>query len=130
MRLSRPSRPPSRTDAMLPMMNVVLLLLVFMMLMGGVALAPDPVLAPRSTQATPLAADAAVPELQLDADGVLRDRDGVAVELARWMTQSPPPQSLRLHADAQAPGPVVVGLLQALQAAGVSRVQLLATQRQ
>ncbi len=129
MRLSRPSRPPSRTDAMLPMMNVVLLLLVFMMLMGGVALAPDPVLVPRSTQATPLAADAAVPELQLDADGVLRDRDGVAVELARWMTQSPP-QSLRLHADAQAPGPVVVGLLQALQAAGVSRVQLLATQRQ
>lgn len=127
MQLSSPTRPRSRIDAMLPMMNVVLLLLMFLMLGGSAVLGDhDRATAPRSAHALPQQAPD-VPVLHLDAAGVLRDGDGNPFDPAAMTV--PAAGMLRLQADARAPGPTVVAVLQALQAAGVSRVQLAAVAR-
>ena len=124
MRLPSP-RPAAMPAEMLPILNVVLLLLVFFVMLARVT-APvtgDAVL-PRSSGA--VTADAALPLLQLGVDGRLQV-DGLDIaepSLRDWLRGTGATQ-LRLQAHAQAPAARVLATLTLLRAAGAQRVQLL-----
>lgn len=111
---------------MLPILNVVLLLLVFFVMLARVAVpAAAEVVLPRSTGA--VAADAALPLLQLGVDGRLQadGREIPETALGDWLHRSGAATQLRLQAHAQAPAAQVLATLALLRAAGAERVQLL-----
>lgn len=124
MRLPSP-RPAAMPADMLPILNVVLLLLVFFVMLARVAVpaTADAVL-PRSAGA--VSADAALPLLQLGADGKLQvdGRELAETALGDWLRGTGATQ-LRLQAHAQAPAARVLATLALLRAAGAQRVQML-----
>lgn len=124
MRLSSP-RPPAMPADMLPILNVVLLLLVFFVMLARVAVpsTADAVL-PRSGGA--VTADAALPLLQLGVDGRLQvdGQEMAETSLGEWLRGAGVTE-LRLQAHAQAPAARVLATLALLRAAGAQRVQLL-----
>jgi biopolymer transport protein ExbD len=128
-----PARPRrSRTeDAMLPLINIVFLLMVSFMLVG--ALSPPDAFdlePPRSKTLTP--ADAGAHSLVVAADGRIGlgreafPREQLAARAATWRAQNPG-TVLQVKADAAAETQAVLDVLDVLQAAGIARVELMAT---
>ena len=115
---------------MLPLINVVFLLMVFFMLVG--ALAPPEALPVRPARAATLdPADASSGSLVVAADGRLGlagevfASDQLAARVAAWRAQQPH-AVLQVKADAGAEAQGVLDVLEALRAAGVPRVELMA----
>ncbi|MGH8518058.1 MAG: ExbD/TolR family protein [Panacagrimonas sp.] len=117
-------------DAMLPLINVVFLLMVFFMLVG--ALSPPEafeLVPPRSNTLNP--ADAGGRSLIVAADGRLglgREafaQEQLAAHAATWLAQNPG-AVLQVKADAAAEAQSVLEVLEVLQAAGITKVELLA----
>ena len=115
-------------EPVLPLVNIVFLLLIFFMLAGSLA-AQDPVPAepPRSSVQAQLNDRDLV--IVLGADGALAV-DGAAVARAELATaldgalRAAPNRMAWLKADANADSLDVIVLLEALQEAGLERVQL------
>lgn len=113
----------------LPMINVVFLLLIFLMLVGTVS-APDllPVQPPASAAGEP------VPEpgqpLLLSGDGRLAfggellDERALSLRVGLWRVQNPG-LALQLKADANVAAAQVVRVLEQLRAAGAAKVVLI-----
>lgn len=127
----RPRR--SRTeDVMLPLINIVFLLMVSFMLVG--ALSPPDAFdlePPRAKTLTP--ADAGELSLVVAADGRLglgREAfppDQLSARASAWRAQNPG-AVLQVKADAGADTQAVLEVLDILQASGIARVELMATQ--
>lgn len=123
------SAPVRRDGDMLPVLNVVLLLLVFFLMLAqfGEASAPAPEGGPESRHARVAHEDGAA--LALGRDGRLRDA-GLPLDdaaLGAWLDAQPlRRQRIRLRADAQVSASRVVDVLQRLEAQGVRQVQLAA----
>lgn len=131
-RLRRTGRRRQDENGILPLINVVFLLLIFVMLTGRMA-AEDPgvVQPPVSSRGDPLAGDAV--ELTILADGSLRllGRTITAAELRGSLPSAEPgaPRRVRIRADAAADSRQLVALIPVLRAAGVEAVELMAVPR-
>lgn len=115
-------------EPVLPLVNIVFLLLIFFMLAGSLAAqAPVPAEPPRSSVQAQLNDRDLV--IVLGADGALAV-DGAAVPRAELATaldgalRAAPNRMAWLKADANADSLDVIVLLEALQEAGLERVQL------
>lgn len=115
---------------MLPVMNVVLLMMVFLLLTGRLAGQPGAVAAtdadrlPQSHQALEARVEGRV--LRLDERGQLWG-DGArieAAELTAWLAELPAGPDVILEADAGVSAPVVMAVLRQMQVAGHRRVHL------
>ncbi len=111
---------------LLPILNVVLLLLVFFMMLARIGAAPAAPSAELPRADAGAAADPVAPLLRLDAQGVLHDgaRALAAHELGQWR-HSTGARRVRLQARHDAAAPNLLALLALLHAAGVEQVQLL-----
>ena len=119
-------------EAMLPLINLVFLLMVFFMLVGGFA-APD-ALDLQPTQSQHLnEADADVQRLLVSRDAQLALGDAVfgieqlASQIETWRLANPE-RRLQLKADARADAQFVVALLEQLRGLGLEQVELLTAQ--
>lgn len=130
MKLPALLRRRSADDAMLPLINVVFLLMVFFMLVG--ALSPREafdLVPPRSATLNP--ADGGSHSLIVAADGRLGlgreafPREQLAARAITWRTRHPG-TVLQVKAEASADTQAVLEILETLQAAGITRVELLA----
>ena len=128
----------SSDDGMLPLINIILLLLIFFMIGGRIAPAPDLVvqapvsdLGERHTEVSPVIYVGPGGEVRfrgqiVDLEG---DHDWNASLLGSGAdhaarTHSARTHSLRIHADRGAEARLVVGLLKDLRGAGVETVEL------
>lgn len=131
--LPRPER-RARGAAILPLINVVFLLLMFIVL-AGVVRSPDPftLSPPQATEGQQ--ADATDPEatLYVAQSGEIRFR-GVTSEadafvaIAR-LAAAGELDALTLRADANVPAPRIVKLVEALRLTGITQVQLQAERK-
>lgn len=132
MKLS-PTPPRRKSDeAMLPLINLVFLLMVFFMLVGGIT-TPD-ALEMQAVQARQLnEADAAHMGLLVGRDGQLAlggqvfDIEQLAPRIEAWR-QAQAGRSLQLKADARADAQFVVALLEQLRGLGLEDVEILAVE--
>lgn len=121
MRFARP-RPRRGTDAAVPMINVVFLLLIFFMMAARIAPAPPFEVTLPQTPSQAALGDADV--LYVAADGTL-GFGGVTGEESLALLHSDPPRTrLTLRADAALPAPDLARLLGRLAALGVTSVDL------
>ena len=126
--LPRPARRKA-TAAILPLINVVFLLLMFIVL-AGVIRTPDPFALTPPSAAEGERADAADPDttLFLAASGEARFRtlageDAIMAEVSR-LAAAGEVQRLTLRADARVPAAHIVKLVEALRATGIAAVEL------
>jgi biopolymer transport protein ExbD len=126
----RPRRERRPSEHVVPLINVVFLLLVFFMLTGRLAAPPALDLElPVDTSPVPetqaSSTDETPPMLSIDADGVLAlgARRVDPTELASALAD--PPELLALRADARVPARLLVPVLEQLEAAGISRIDLI-----
>lgn len=128
MKIPMRVRPRSGDIDMVPMISFVFLLLIFFLLIGRVgAVEPFDVLAPASarpgdpTATTPVLLMAANGDMAWDGERLPPD---AVIGLAAQWSSLHPRAGLSLKADAAADAVVVIELLERLQAAGVTRLQL------
>lgn len=117
-------------DSMLPLINVVFLLMVFFMLVGSMAPRDALEIEPARAQELELA-DVGSRSLVMAADGRFALGDAVfegeqlRAQAATWSARHPG-ETLELKADAALEAQAVIGVLETLRDAGVSRTKLLA----
>ena len=118
-------RPPvrSRREPIIGLINVVFLMLIFFLIAGSIAPAPERGLAlvriaDLTTQAPPDA-------LVLSADGTLRHAGAEGVDPAAYVATLPAPRVARILPDRDAPAAALVALADALHRAGADRVIIL-----
>ncbi|MEM7653943.1 MAG: biopolymer transporter ExbD [Pseudomonadota bacterium] len=123
----------SSDDGMIPLINIILLLLIFFMIVGRIAPAPDLVvqapvsdLGERHTEVSPVIYVGPGGEVRfrgqiVDLEG---DHDWNASLLGSGADHAAGVHSLRIHADRGAEARLVVGLLKDLRGAGVETVEL------
>lgn len=126
--LPRPQQ-RKRGIAILPLINVVFLLLIFIVL-SGVISAPDPfeVMPPRSSLGEPPDAATGDETVYVSARGELRFRglgeeEAIAASVASLVSAGGV-EALTIRADAGAPATLVVQLVERMRATGISRVEL------
>jgi len=131
--LPRPAR-RKPAAAILPLINVVFLLLMFIVL-AGVIRSPDPFELALPSAAEGERADAADPDITLfvAASGEARFRalageDAIMAEVSR-LAASGELQRLTLRADARVPAAHIVKLVEALRATGIAAVELQAERK-
>jgi biopolymer transport protein ExbD len=131
--LPRPQR-RKPTAAILPLINVVFLLLMFIVL-AGVIRTPDPFALTPPSAAEGERADAADPDTTLfvSASGEVRFRslageDAIMAEVGR-LASAGELQRLTLRADARVSAARIVKLVEALRATGIGAVELQAERR-
>ncbi len=131
--LPRPER-RARGAAILPLINVVFLLLMFIVL-AGVIRSPDPFTLTPPEAAEGEQPDAADPDatLYVSRSGEIRFRDATGeaaavVEIAR-LAAAGELATLTLRADAGVPAARIVKLVEALRFTGVAQVQLQAERK-
>lgn len=131
--LPRPER-RARGAAILPLINVVFLLLMFIVL-AGVIRSPDPFTLTPPQAAEGQQSDAADPDatLYVSQSGEIRFRDATSeadalVEIAR-LAAAGELAALTLRADAAVPAPRIVKLVEALRLTGITQVQLQAERK-
>ncbi|MCI2399226.1 biopolymer transporter ExbD [Aliiroseovarius subalbicans] len=120
---SAPNRRP--TEAILPMINVVFLLLIFFLMTAKIAPRAPFAVAPPATLVEALAEGHEV--LFVSADGALHF--GAADEVAIWAALEGFEGILTLRADAGLSAVTFAGLLARLNDAGVVQVELVAVPR-
>ncbi len=113
----------TRREPVIGLINVVFLMLIFFLIAGSIAPAPDRGLAlvriaDLTTQAPP---DAIV----LLADGRLRHRGADGVDAAAYVATLAAPRVARILPDRDAPAAALVALADALHDAGAGRVVIL-----
>lgn len=124
-----PPRPKDDDERILPLINVVLLLLIFFMLAGRLA-ASDPfqIAPPHSLSEGPAAAqDIAVlvgADGRLALDGTVMDEATLASVVADRLSTDPAAM-LHLKADGRTEATRVIALLELLRDAGVGKLKLL-----
>ena len=126
MNFATPRRTRPRENVV-PLINVVFLLLIFFVLAGTLR-PPDPnrLQLPTTTSESPAKARHTRPVLALDAAGhVFRDGRSLSPSEIRSLRA---PDGLELRADRGVPARVLLPLLEALEEAGVARLELV-TQR-
>lgn len=122
-RSNAPRRGPLGDEAMLPLVNVVLLLLVFFMVAGS--LRPPEAFPLDPARAEGEAIDPRGPlRVSLAADGRIA-LDGQEITRGALMGRLTPDATVLLRADASATASAALGLARSLQAAGAGRVDLL-----
>jgi biopolymer transport protein ExbD len=128
MRLDPQPRAP-RGEPVLPLVNVVFIIVLFLMMHGPLASAPGGD-APDLAEAAAGRPAGAPPALVLDADGGLRfEGEPLALgELAGRLGADPPPR-LAVHADRRAAARRLTAVATALEAAGVGEVVLTVRRR-
>ena len=131
MEISRGPRRRNADEAMLPLINVVFLLMVFFMIVGGMSV-PDAIdLKPAQSQQLDDVDDDPL-RLLVDREGRLAlgrdvfEADQLASRIDPWR-KAHPHESLQLQADAQADAQYVVALLEQLRGLGIEQVVLLTT---
>lgn len=131
--LPRPQR-RKPAAAILPLINVVFLLLMFIVL-AGVIRTPDPFALTPPSAAEGERADAADPDTTLfvSATGEVRFRsaageDAIMAEVSR-LSAAGEVERLTLRADAKVPAARIVKLVEALRATGIGAVELQAERR-
>lgn len=131
--LPRPER-RSRGISILPLINVVFLLLIFIVLSGVIA-SPDPfellpVQASAGEEVDAAGSDATV---YVSGSGALRFRElsdeTAIVALITQLAGNDAMETLTLRADAAVPAVRIVKLVESLRATGMSRIQLQAERR-
>jgi len=120
-------------DPLLPLINIVFLLMIFFMLIGGFA-SPDvlPVRPPAAIAPDRDAADSETLSISADGEMLLGDRfidDAELVSRVRDWVIEHPDQPLRVKADADRDAAEMIGLLSRLREAGVKKVLLVARPR-
>ena len=131
MQFATPRQRPQE-EPILPLINVVFLLLIFVMLAGSLA-SGDPIEAepPVSANEGQIAARDLVivigAEGEIAVDGAVIKRSDLANALASALGGDAP-RGIWLKADAQADSLDVIALMDALQAAGAEQLQLLTAQ--
>ncbi len=120
----------SHEDHMLPLINIVLLLMVFFMLMGSVS-APSAFKTDPPESESFQHADTASTGLALASDGRLAwDRELIRMSdlesHARIWKKRHEGEVLRISADAAAEADLLLEIMEGLRAAGIERVNLLA----
>ncbi len=130
MKLALAPRRRGSGDSILPLINIVFLLMVFFMLVGS--LAPSEALDIQPARSRQLSlADAGDQSLLIAADGRLGlgrqvfVPEQLAAQAATWLAHHPG-QALDVKADAALEAQSVIAILEALQAAGIGHVNLLA----
>ena len=130
--LRSPRRKPAA--AILPLINVVFLLLMFIVL-AGVIRSPDPftLTPPQATQGEQ--SDSADPQatIYVSAQGEVRFREAggeeAALALVTSLARAGDLPAVTLRADAGAPAARIVKLVEALRSTGIARVELQAERR-
>ena len=126
MNFATPRRTRPRENVV-PLINVVFLLLIFFVLAGTLR-PPEPnqLQLPTTTSGNPTRMQHTLPVLALDAAGhVFRDGRSLSPSEIRSLRA---PDGLELRADRGVPARVLLPLLEALEEAGVARLELV-TQR-
>ncbi len=129
MHFEQPPRGDDGEARILPLINVVVLLLIFFIVAGSLsAIDPFEVEAPESLSESATERD--VLRLLLGEDGQLALDDEVLDETSLLMQvkariAADPDLQIQLKADADAPGNRVVVLMEGLREAGVERLRLL-----
>ena len=126
MNFATPRRTRPRENVV-PLINVVFLLLIFFVLAGTLRPPePNPLQLPTTTSGSPTRMQHTLPVLALDAAGrVFRDGRSLSPSEIRSLRA---PDGLELRADRGVPARVLLPLLEALEEAGVARLELV-TQR-
>jgi len=124
----RAAPPRRRPEPTIGLINVVFLMLIFFLIAGTIAPAPDPTI--RLLQSQDLQTQAPAGALVVTAAGGLRiagsDWAGTPEAAARaYFDSLPTPEVARLLVDRAAPAAVVVQMAAALRTAGAARVVLL-----
>jgi biopolymer transport protein ExbD len=123
------ARARNEDERILPLINVVFLLLIFVMLTGTIA-ATDPfaIDPPTSASEGPAAAQDMLVQIGADGrlalDGQVMDEAALAAAVAERSAASEH-RALRLKADGRSEAARVVALMERLQGAGVTRLTLL-----
>jgi biopolymer transport protein ExbD len=121
MRIARPARPRRLHESVVPMINVVFLLLVFLMITADLAPPPPlPVEPPRAAAGPP---PPGAVEVTAAADGTLAMG---ALRGAAVLAALPPDGGVLLRADAGMPAAELARLLPLLSGGGARRVHLVA----
>ncbi len=135
MRLRHKTKGPKREIDLLPLINIVMLLLVFFLVVGSIAPKPPGAIEAATTRhAPPVGFDTST--LALDADGLWlvdgapADDDAVADHLAAWATAGADaePAAFPVIADRRLAADLLADRLGFLADRGVTRVRLVTEQ--
>ena len=129
-------RPQRRSGGItiLPLINVVFLLLIFIVLSGVIA-SPDPfeLVPPEASAGQDAGNDGNEAIVYVSATGALRFRDlsdeAAVLTLVTRLAGSSALEALTVRADAGVPAVRIVKLIEELRATGIARVQLQAERR-
>ena len=131
--LPRPER-RARGVAILPLINVVFLLLIFIVL-AGIIRSPDPfaLTPPQASQGEQADAPAIEQTIFVSPAGEVRFRNVTGelavLDLVKFLAARDELSSVTLRADADASAPGIVRLVEGLRTTGVAQVQLQAERR-